>query len=211
MPIPAGLATYPWPPSVVEVDKELNLGADTSQDAELAGFIDAAAKMIENVTGPITPNTYTEVHDGGAAKLALRRVPVISVTSITEYVGLTGYPLTLQPLGATNDNYGYSLDDPITGVITRRSSAGILSPFMGGRSAVTVTYIAGRATVPANVRLAALELIREMWSSTQRGNSSGRPIPGSDDTANEPVYVSADLPPMVRRLLMGEQAPQALA
>lgn len=200
----------PGPVALADVRAMLNI-TDTSQDDEIRGYMDAAAAMIANVVGPVTRTTYTEVHDGGGTKIALRRLPVISITSITEYVGLTGYPLTSQPLGSTTDNYGYSLDDPLTGIVTRRSSAGMLTPYLGGRGAVTVTYVAGRTSVPANIRLAALELIREMWSSTQRGNSSGRPVPGGDEATNQPVYVSADLPPMVRRLLMSEQTPQALA
>lgn len=211
MPIPAGGTGYVWPPSAAEVDLELNLGADTSQDGELDGFVQAAAALIENVVGPVSPTSYTEVHDGGGPTIFLRRVPVLSVTTITEYVALTGYALTLQPLGQTTSAYGYSLDDPLTGVVTRRTSSGVMSPFLGGRQAVTVTYVAGRASVPANVRLACLELVREMWSATQRGNSSGRPIAGGDGAVNEPAYVTADLPPMVRRLLLGEKRPPALA
>ena len=202
---------YTWPVTAAEVRSELNLGTDTSQDAELQGFVDAATALIENYTGPITGTQYSEVHDGGAPTICLRRLPVISIQSITMYVALAAYPLTLQPLGSTTDNYGYSLDDPLTGVVTHRSSSGTPTAFWGGPRSITVTYTAGRANVPANVRLAALELIREMWSSTQRGNSTGRPIPGGDDAVNEPAYITDDLPPMVRRLLMSERQPQGLA
>lgn len=194
---------YTWPVTADEVDAELNLGADTSQDAELAGYVDAVTRVIERRVGDITNATYTETHDGGDVSIYLRHRPVVSVASITEVVGSVTYTLTLQPPGSSTDAWGFSLDDPANGKIVRRSAAGQPWRFTAGVGNITVTYTAGRAGVPlANMRLAALQLIQHMWSATQRGNSSGRPVPGGEAEPAGMDILAGQYLPIVEELLM---------
>lgn len=170
-----------------DVHDHLNIPySDYSHDTELQGFIDAADDLIPYDTGPLVPTVITgEVHNeaAGRDRIVLYETPVISVEAVNEYVGPQVRALTSQPLGTSSfDNYGYSLDDLNHGVLYRRIGSGMLGSFFGY---VTVDYTAGRATVPAGIRMAVLEDIRGLYQQTQLG---GRPAFGSsgaeDDTWN---------------------------
>ena len=128
------------------------LSADTSQDTELTAFIAAATEVVEHITGPVEARQVVEVHDGGQGAIVLREPPVLSVTSVTEG-------------GVTVPSTGYVL-----------SSAGVLYRTPGawstGWNAVTVTYQAGRSTVPPSIRQAVLELVAVNFRSQQGGNYS---------------------------------------
>lgn len=166
--------------TLAEAKAHLNIpAATTTYDAELAGFIDAATPVVEDLAGPILPRTITgESHDGGYDEIITLFSPVIAITSITEYLGTSAYPLTSQPAGSTVSQYGYELVDD-SGIIARRNGAGQAQAFPCGRGTVSVTYTAGYSSVPANVRLGALELIRHWWQFSQQG---GRPsFGGSSD------------------------------
>ena len=157
--------------------------SDTTQDVELLSYIDAATAVVEWITGPITPRQYVnEVHDGGYPFVMLFNPPVLSVDSVIEYLGRIAYTITPQPLGSTVDNYGYSLDAPATGKLTRRSGAGTPMSWLGGRSSVIVSYTAGRVAVPADVRLAALLDIQDVWQKSQQGGK---------DQASDDVWMGA--------------------
>jgi hypothetical protein len=145
--------------------------SDTSNDDLLGFYIAGADQLATFYFGEWgTGTTYTnEVHDGGDTIIALRHVPVLSITSLIEYVGITPYTLTLQPLGATVNNYGYDLIRPSGGIVLRRSAAGTPMSFMGGAGSVVCTYVAGRATVPGDIYLAILDDIKALFEQTQEG------------------------------------------
>ena len=170
--------------TLAETKLQLNIPtSDTTQDAELLIYIDAATEVVEFVTGPIVPKQYVnEVHDGGYPFIMLFNPPILTVDSVVEYLGRIAYTITPQPLGSTVDNYGYSLDSPATGKLTRRSGAGTPMSWLSGRSSIIVTYTAGRVLVPAAVRLAALLDIGDIWQKTQQG---GR------DQASDDVWMGA--------------------
>jgi len=151
-----------------DVHSHLNL-PDSSADAEIMGFIEAATAYVEFQTGPIIPKQFTEVHDGGGPSIVLDNPPVLSVESVTEYVGATGYTLTQSELGSPTGAYAFSIDDAARGILTRRWSGGLVGPFVGGVKNVQVTYTAGRASVPADIRMAVLEDIRGLYTQTQYG------------------------------------------
>lgn len=145
----------------------------TNNDSTLNLYINAASAAADYWFGQQDQITVTnEIHDGGFETILCYNTPIISVQSLIEYVGITPYTLTLQPPGSTVNNYGYSIDMPEVGLITRRSGAGTPMPFLGGPRMVVISYTAGRATVPADVYLAILEDIRALWMQTQQG---GRP------------------------------------
>lgn len=187
MPIPGGGA-YGWPPTLDEAKAQLG-ASDVTYDSELQGFIDAAVDEVENVIGPVTPTSYTDFLDGGGQTVVLNHYPVVSVSSVLEYDSTgTGTALTSEPLGGTYDGNGYILDADI-GVL-RRMTSGSQAWFLTGTANIAVTYIAGRSTVPAGVRLATLLILEHLWEQSQRGDSSGRPVPAADVDAD--VYSGPD-------------------
>lgn len=153
----------------------LNITTST-HDTRLQRYVDAASSMIAKRVGPVNPVSVSEVHDGGGTFVMLRQPPVLSVTTLVEYIGLQPYTLTLQPLGSTTSMWGYSLSKA-EGKLVRRGSTGDPIPFQGGRQSVAVTYLAGVDIDPA-VYLAVLEDIRGLWSQTQNG-------PGQNPYASE--------------------------
>ena len=189
-----------------DVADHLNL-TDLTNAGELAGFIDAATAFVEFQTGPIIPREVTEVHNGGGVRIILDNPPVLSVTSVTEYVGPTGYALTQTELGTTAGSYSFSLDDPQRGIITRRYNGGLAGPFMGGISNIKIVYTAGRDAVPADIRMAVLEDLRGLWAQTQRGNSSGRPVPGGDTWTESPMNPIGTFPRLAALLAGPSRTP----
>lgn len=171
MPIPVGDT---FPTALVTLDDvraEIN-STSTADDAELQGFIDGATPVIEAIVGTVLPVTVTDEHitdttnpwpyhygtwpryTYGVRSVVLRRQPVLSVTSVSvsSMDGSNAY--TMPPSS-------YRLDQA-SGMVTVIDSSAF-GPM------VTVTYMAGRATVPRNVRSATLELIRTHWQPQQAG------------------------------------------
>jgi uncharacterized phiE125 gp8 family phage protein len=149
----------PLPVSLTDVKAHLNI-TNTEYDQELIAFMDAATAAIEQRVGPMTRRTVTETHDGGG-KVLLRTYPVISLTTVTDN-------------GITLTSGQYRERD---GVVTKKSGTSATN-FTTGLDGVSITYQAGRTSVPADLRQAVLEQVRHMWE-TQRGQQRGRR--GGDD------------------------------
>lgn len=184
--------------TLADAKTHLNITSTTNDD-ELTRFIAAAQSVVENEIGSVDPVQYTEVHNGGSPVIVTYHAPVISVDSLSEYAGNTVYALTNQPVGFSTSPWGYTLDDPLSGRITRRGAGSYPMPFLGGENAVTITYTAGRTTVPASVQLATLIIIAQLWQ-TQRGTAS-LPTLGGGDMSGTPV--STLIPAMAAELLEG--------
>lgn len=166
---------------------ELNI-ANTPSDGgtKLQGFINAAEAVIEDIVGHVINGTTTEWYDGGDTTIYLRQLPVLSIQSVVETIGLINYTLTAQPVGSPVDNFGYTLDDLSYGRMTRRSAGSQPFPFFRNTSNIEVNYSYGLNAVPANVRLAALELIRHMWQIGQQGLRPGFGAPPNETMAPTP-------------------------
>lgn len=136
-------------------------------DAKLQSVIDAAAAYVQFQTGPIIPQTFTENRDGGGPYIYLDNTPILSVTSVTEWVGQSSYSLTASTVGS-GGNYGYQVLDANMGKIARLYS-GFVGSFVGGQQNITVVYTAGLTAVPDDVRMAVLEDIRGLFTQTQYG------------------------------------------
>lgn len=154
------------PPMIVSLSAaraHLNLASgDTSQDEELRGFVEAATAVCERYVGAVAQAAYTETCDGGtsgAAALALEHPPVIAITSVVES-------------GTTLTSADYVLHAP-SGTLKRVLGD---APYRWdpGVGNITVSYVAGRAIIPANVSLAAKIIIKHMWE-TQRSTAGSRP------------------------------------
>jgi uncharacterized phiE125 gp8 family phage protein len=166
--------------TTTEAKDFLNI-TSSALDAELSLFINAASQVIVNRIGPVSGSpTVSEWHDGGSPRIVLRQqTPIQSVTSVTESYGTVTYTLTAVVLDQSPavTAYGYSVDLD-RGLIIRRAS-GVAVPFAAGTSNVHVTYVAGYATVPEDIKHAAKLLLKHMWD-TQR---AGRPGAGPEPTA----------------------------
>jgi hypothetical protein len=194
---------------LASVRAHLNLGSDTSQDAELQGFILAAGELARDVVGPLLPEQHTEWHNGGSPTLTLDWLPVSAVQSVTEYVSASTWVLTEQPLGTSTDAYGYTVDLD-RGQITRRATGGAVC-FPYGIKNVKVVYTATRSgVIPWTVRLGALELIRHLFQLTQQG---GRPRWGGAALDGESMGVPTGfaLPQRVLELWQPFQRPPGIA
>lgn len=182
---------------------------DTSQDAELQGFILAAGEQARDVVGPMLPEQHTEWHNGGSPTITLDWQPVASVQSVTEYVSASTWVLTEQPLGSSTDAYGYTVDLD-KGQIVRRATGGAVC-FPAGIKNVKVVYTAGTGgAIPWTVRLGALELIRHLWQLTQQG---GRPRFGGAALDGESMGVPTGfaLPQRVLELWQPKKRPPGIA
>lgn len=157
------------PVTLSDAKTHLNITAST-YDTELQSFIDRAAAAAERRLGhPMVVASVVETHDGGAPALRLRRVPehpgVVAITTVTED-------------GAAVSSGGYVLN-AAAGLLYRGTSS---SPdtWASGTQNVVVTYTSGYATVPDDMKLATLELVRHLWT-TQRGGMDGRNAFAGDD------------------------------
>lgn len=154
---------------------------DTRYDLPLAQKITAVSRRLDRLCGPIVQRTVTdEVHPGGCPSIRVRRWPVASFTTVTEYDATTPTVLTqedfdTQPTnGFLPERWESTPTAVFNGIIWRRSSGyGAWFPF--GPEAIKVTYVAGRAATTAAVDpvfkeaagIALKNLWRTMESATQ--------------------------------------------
>lgn len=146
--------------SLAEAKAQLNITGNDDDD-EIAGMVRAVTAVCERHVGALARTTYAETHSGGY-RLVLNHAPVTSVASVTPILN-SGVDQTVADL---------DVDGP-TGIIRRIDGAYMCGPFH-------VTYTAGRAEMPANVRLAALIILQHLWE-TQRGQQGGVSFGGSGE------------------------------
>lgn len=182
--------------SLADVKFHLNK-TDNTDDTELQYFIDAATPIVENIAGPVLPTQRVEVYSGGVSEIVLNWLPIISVDSVVETYANVNYTLTQINLGNGSGAFNYTVDTT-TGKIVRRVY-NMLGRFPDGVNNVKVTYTTGRATIPANIRLATLMLIQHLWSTSQLNRNGGRPSLGGDDSFT--VGAGFAVPNRVRELL----------
>lgn len=161
-------------------------------DAELELYVTAVTQAIEGTIGPCSKRTITEVWPGGRV-LQLNVLPVVSVTSISGiYLGT--------PVYAT---VGLVVD-PLTGIVRAPNRF----PWVGP---LTVVYVAGRATIPAAVQLAARMLLQHLWETKRGGTGAPNLGPMMEDVFRNPVGSSYLWPNRVRELLEPFQMAPAVA
>ncbi len=142
----------------------------TTNDDEITLYIAAATDYIENLTGPllsVTGKTWTA--DGGRSSVMLPE-QAASITSVTvDGTATTDYTADLRA-GILWSGTG--------------SSAGSTT-FDTGKANVVVTYTVGGTTVPPAAVLAARELVRYWYATSQQG---GRPSFNGTDVGSDPVF-----------------------
>lgn len=141
----------------------------TNNDTELAAWITAISRRLDDLCGPIVQRTVTdELHQSPSGPLWLYQTPVVSISNVKEWSSGTATTLTAETAAASGD-YLY---DARLGTISRRSS---WYDTTWSSSYVTVTYVAGRAANTAAVdplfKQAAVIILTHVWrtSGTGRG------------------------------------------
>lgn len=145
--------------SVVMLDsakQHLNITVGT-YDGELQSFLDRAEAAYGRRIGPLAPTAKTERVRGGTAVLRLSFTPIISLTSVTSIEGSTIATSQLTSLSGGRVEY---------------SQGGYFASRF-----YDVVYQAGRTSLGDDLKMDVLELVRRLWSASQRGPTRR---PGSD-------------------------------
>ncbi|MFK0173410.1 head-tail connector protein [Streptomyces sp. NPDC090306] len=156
--------------SLADAKRQLNIdAANTDDDVELQGYIDAVTAPVEDQVGyAVDQRLVTErvTVRGTSRTLVVPTVPVLAAVSVTSDGGQTWTDGDL------------AVTDPWAGEI---EASGVV---FTGRCTVVVRV--GLATTPANVRLGALIIVQHLWD-TQRGAMGGVQL-GSDNEGWNPSY-----------------------
>lgn len=142
----------------------------SDDDVALQIFIEAVDEVIRYECDDIMPKLYSERHDGGQYKIFTYHVPILDVKNIQEGWGWITYDLDYQDANtdaASTSMFGYGIDNPEAGEISRRTVASVPIPFIPGEKNIFIQYTAGEAKVPGNITLAALELVAHWWQNSQ--------------------------------------------
>lgn len=145
---------------------------NTDADDRLRQAVTAISAQLDELCGPVRNRTITsETHDGGWYTIRLRRRPVYSITTVTEYANTTSTTLTAET-NSSKATSNYLHDGTATRVASgtlRRRSNNSDATFADGRRNIEVTYVAGRASnaevVPAKFKEAASMMLRHIWTA----------------------------------------------
>lgn len=166
-------ATPPLILSLADGKAHLNISS-TTHDEELRSWLETVTSVVEHFAGACVRRTVTEDHDHlpvyGAEAVALRTTPALSLTSV------------LAVLDSGTDYAVADLDlDGTTGLVRRLDGGRMYGP-------LRITYVVGRAVVPANISAAARIILQHLWR-TQYGASRGLPSIGGGEDFNvtEPI------------------------
>lgn len=134
--------------------------AASSTDEDLREVLEAVSDICEDRTRQVWRRTIitNELHDGGDVTLHLRRGPVISTTSVSQFgTGVSDYVL----------------DGP--NALLHRGTTVVPYLWWPGQRNISVSYVAGPAdgVIPARIRRGCKTLARHLWD-TQRGGT-GQP------------------------------------
>ncbi len=121
---------------------------------------------MEQYTGICARGTVVEDHDiqpSGVRSLALRRTPVISLTSaVAILAGGTTYAVA-------------DLDVDTRMGIVRRLDGGLMY------GPLRWTYVAGRSVIPANITAAGRIILQHLWRTQYGASRAGSAIGGGED------------------------------
>jgi hypothetical protein len=159
--------------TLANVKAELGI-TDGASDAVLRRYISGASQAamqycnrvfaVETVSEQFLPDHASLLLRGGVKPLRLTRWPTVSVTSVTENAAA---------LALTTDY----LIDPANGLLTRVDSS--TYPTRWSPLPLTVVYVAGYATTPADLEDAIIRMVTKRWSAKGRDSTlKQRDIPG---------------------------------
>lgn len=180
--------------TLAEVKLQLGKTASTD-DTELQSYIDAVTAPIEHLCGPVISTSVTEWYQPETQWLFLRQLPLVSITSVTEYQGATAQTYTEAASPAVAGTYTYLLEAG-QGKLTRITTGGGEARWSGR---VKVVYVVGFSTIPADINLAARIIVQHLWR-TQNGGAGLPSI--SDEPVEEVEGFGYAIPARARELLM---------
>lgn len=152
---------------LAEAKAQLNIDG-AAHDTELQLYIAALTAVIEGYVGVVEPQEFTDTISGGGQSLSVLHPPLLSVSALAGE-------------GVTYQADGLAVNGP-AGAISRTDRA----CFPAG--AYTVTYTAGRTTVPPTVKLAALILLQHLWRTQYGASRALSGVGGGDDfDVTEPI------------------------
>lgn len=188
--------------TLAQAKQFLNITA-TTYDAELPFYISSAQLMWVNRGGPVgnPAAPVDEWYDGGTETIVTRLRPIASVQLVVETFGSTGFTLINTTAGTSGYAWAYTVD-MATGTFVRRA-AGVAVPFATGVRNIHIQYTPGFATVPEDIQLAVLLLMKHMWE-TQRGIGKRPGLGGVDDVGPRESFA---WPNRVQEILAGYAIP----
>lgn len=147
---------------------------DTSNDTKLRFVAEMGCQWVQNYLGrPVAPTEFFRRFSGSTgwngSYVCLPYYPVLSIVSIVEFWGLSGghtlvYQTPEAQGGAGEQMYQM---DWVRGIVTRTYQGLIQRPFFPGSSNLEVTWTAGFNPLPADLKVATLELVAYWWRNTQ--------------------------------------------
>jgi hypothetical protein len=184
-------------------DAKAELGKTTSaDDAQVQTYCDAVTTIITDyIRGPVEDTTYTGHFTPTGSKLLLEASPLLSVTSVTLWDGVTPHVLAQAADPSAGGDYAYLIDSAAIGLLQRIGADGRGKLFNGCR--VTVVYHAGYASVPAAINEAARKIVVHNWAEHHRGARPANPVTGPANRPTAPFspLVGLKIPPTAEVLL----------
>lgn len=181
----------------------------SASDAQLQQILDMSCTWVQTYLGrPIPPTTFFRRFSGytglNGAYIMLPYYPVLQIVAITEFWGLNGaHPLVYQ----TPENQGgpgqemYQMDW-IEGVVIRTYQGLIQRPTFPGSMNIEVEWVAGYDPIPADIRVATMQLVAHWWRSTQQASRTFPTPAGARQEDELPMTGPfAGVPPETERLL----------
>ena len=198
---------------LAEIKDYLSITSNT-YDGKLANLITFASDTIESYCSRgFSSANVTEYYNGGRSFIFLDRLPVNNVWSVLEYDGSQYVPL-VNPLSngelpntfvtATSNAADYSVTYS-TGQLFKGTDEGSgTNLFSIGRDVkfndyakgVKITYNGGFTTIPSDIKIATLDLIKLMHKGME-----GTDISRLEGDYNSTMPYSAGFPPHIRRVL----------
>lgn len=175
----------------------------------LAGITSMVCTRVQQELGqPIAPTQFTRRFDGWSswqgAYIELPYYPVISIDTVTEYQGSSG-AIVLQESTPPAQTDGFQID-PLVGRLTRVFPGNVQKPWYPGSRNVEVTWTAGFANTPPDLKIASLEWVAAWWRNKQQGsaltNGSGYDADEMGDSSNDQW---SGMPASIRSIIAGRQ------
>lgn len=145
----------------------------TDETVKIETFLDAACQWAQKFLGrPIAPTYFDRRFNGwsgwNGAYIQLPYFPVLQIVSVTEWWGSSGPHVVLEQTPSNQRPGGDSYQlDPISGKLIRTFPGLVQKPWFPGSRNIEITWWAGYSPVPADIRLATLELINFWYRNTQ--------------------------------------------
>lgn len=122
------------------------------------------------ISNPIAPTGFYRRFNGwsgwNGAYVELPYWPVLSIVSVKEWWGISG-PHLLSEQTPNHNIDGFQLD-ALKGKIIRVFPGLVQRPWFPGSRSIEVQWVAGYNPVPADLKVATLEMIAHWWHNTQQ-------------------------------------------